>query len=79
MWKAVKKEFLLMVQGFNEDKLDLKRLNYRVITLVPKVVEASTIKQFRPICLLNTYFKIFPKLMNDRLTLVADKLISESQ
>lgn len=54
-------------------------MNYKVITLIPKVVEANTIKQFRPICLLNMDFKIFPKLMNDRLTLVANKLISESQ
>jgi hypothetical protein len=33
-----------MVQDFNGNKLDLRRLNYGVITLVPKVREANTIK-----------------------------------
>jgi hypothetical protein len=46
---------------------------------VPKVQEANTIKQYKPICLLNVDFRIFPKLLNDRLTPMADNIISESQ
>jgi hypothetical protein len=68
-----------MVADFKRDRLDLKRLNYGVITLVPKVYEANTIKQYRPICLLNVDFKIFSKLLNDRLTPIADNIISESK
>jgi hypothetical protein len=68
-----------MVGDFNESRLDLQRLNYGVITLVPKVREANSIKQYRPICLLNVDFKIFPKLLMDRLTPMADKLISMNQ
>jgi hypothetical protein len=33
-----------IVKEFNDNKLDLQRLNYRVITLVPKTLEANTIK-----------------------------------
>jgi hypothetical protein len=33
-----------MVLDFNQNMLDLKRLNYGVITLVPKIKEANTIK-----------------------------------
>jgi hypothetical protein len=68
-----------MVEDFNKNKLDPKRLNFGVITLVPKVNEANTIKKYRPICLLNIDFKVFPKLLNDRLTPVANNIISESQ
>jgi hypothetical protein len=68
-----------MVQDFNSNALDLRRLNYGVITLVPKVQEANMIRQYRPICLLNVDFKIFPKLLIDRITPLADKIISESQ
>jgi hypothetical protein len=67
-----------MVQDFNSNALDLRRLNYGVITLVPKVREANMIRQYRPICLLNVDFKIFPKLLIDRITPLADKIISES-
>jgi hypothetical protein len=67
-----------MVQDFNSNTLDLKILNYGMITLVPKVKEANTVRQYMPICLLNVVFKIFPKLLIDRITPMADSLISDS-
>jgi hypothetical protein len=79
MWYLIKKEMWKMVQDFNENKLDLKRLNYGVITLVPKVREANIIKQYRLIFLLNVDFKVFPKLLMDRMSPLADKVISENQ
>jgi hypothetical protein len=72
-------EILKKVQDFNNNKLDLKMLNYGVFTLVPKVREANSIKQYMPICLLNVDFKIFSKLLIDRITPLADKLIGENQ
>jgi hypothetical protein len=45
---------------------------------VHKVQEANTIKQYIPIYLLNVDFKIFSKLLNDRLTPIVDNIISES-
>jgi hypothetical protein len=47
--------------------------------LLPKQKEASHIKQYRPICLLNVSFKIFTKVMINRMTGIASKLISPSQ
>jgi hypothetical protein len=41
--------------------------------------EAINIKQYRPICLLNMSFKFFTKVVVRRLTIVAEKLISQSQ
>jgi hypothetical protein len=46
---------------------------------VHKVQEANTINQYRPIYLLNVDFKIFPKLLNDRLIPIADNITSESK
>jgi hypothetical protein len=40
----IKKEIWDMVEDFIRNNLDLKRLNYGVITLVPKVKEVNTIK-----------------------------------
>jgi hypothetical protein len=79
LWKQVKEELLRMVLDFNNNSLDLKRLNYGVVTLVPKCLEANTIKQYRPICLLNVDFKTFTKMLTDRISPLADKVISPNQ
>lgn len=50
-----------------------------VITLVLKVLDANTIKQYRPICLLNVDYKGFTKVLTERLTLVAREVIGENQ
>ena len=74
-----KGDLLEMMNDFFLGQLDIARLNYGVITLVPKVTDAKDVKQFRPICLLNVSFKIFTKLLMGRLSSVAEKLISPSQ
>ena len=52
-----------MFLEFEIHNLDLGRLNYGVITLIPKLKEATKIQQYRPICLLNVSFKIFTKAL----------------
>jgi hypothetical protein len=79
LWTHVKPELLRMVLDFNSNSLDLKRLNYGVITLVPKCMEANAIKQYRPICLLNVDFKIFTKMLTDRISTLPDKVVSPNQ
>jgi hypothetical protein len=64
---------------FYNDILDIQRLNYGVITLVPKLKEANNIKHFRPIGLLNIDFKCFTKVLTNRLIPVAKKIISKNQ
>jgi len=50
-----------MFLDLHNDTLDVKRLNYGVITLVPKLKEANNIKQFWPIlpskCGLQMYYQ----------------------
>jgi hypothetical protein len=75
-WDQIKDEMKLMFSDFFEGKLDIKRLNYGVITLVPKNKEANNVKQFRPICLLNVYFKCFTKARTNRLVPVARKILA---
>lgn len=68
-----------MVNDFNSNQLDMARINYGVITMIPKVLEANDIKQYRPICMSNVIFKIFTKMMVNRMTVLADSIISRSQ
>ena len=78
-WESIKTEFMEMVNDFYLGALDIARLNYGVITLIPKVEEANNVKLFHQICLLNVSFKIFTKLIMVRLAIVADKIISLNQ
>jgi hypothetical protein len=68
-----------VVKDFESGHLNLDRLNYAVITLIPKELEAKLLKKFRPISLLNCSFKIFGKAINNRLIKLADRLISKNQ
>jgi hypothetical protein len=59
--------------------LDIKRINYGIITLLSKVKEAERIQQFKLICLLNCLYKWFSKCLTIRLELVAARIIHKSQ
>ena len=59
--------------------MNLDRLNYAKITLIPKEPEAKVLKKFRPIRLINCSFKIFSELLNNRMVKVADRLVTSNQ
>jgi hypothetical protein len=48
----VKGPELEMYEKFHRGELNLSRLNYGLISLIPKLKETNNIKQFMPICLL---------------------------
>jgi hypothetical protein len=54
-----------MMSDSHKGDLDIKRLNYGVMTLVPKLKEANTIKQFSPICILNVDYKGITKVLTN--------------
>jgi hypothetical protein len=58
-WELIRADFMDMVKDWNEGKLDLYRLNFSLLTLIPKETDAVIIHKFRPIALTNCSFKIF--------------------
>lgn len=78
-WDLVKKDIVEMFDDFHKGTLDVSRLNYGIITLLPKVPDASRIQQFRPICLLNCLYKWITKVLAIRLSPFAEKLICQEQ
>lgn len=68
-----------MVHDFNLGQLDISRLNYGAITLIHKIKDAVSVKQFQPICLLNVSFKIFTNLILNRLAGVINKIVDIEQ
>lgn len=75
----IKKDLMGVVKQFEVGALNLERLNYVIITLIPKKREASHLKKFRPISMLNCRFKIFGKALNNRLSKVIDRLVAFNQ
>jgi hypothetical protein len=68
-----------MFNAWHEDNLDLYRLNFAMITLIPKENEARSMRKFRPISLLNYSFKIFTKVLTNILARIINRLISFHQ
>lgn len=68
-----------LFDDFHKGVLDLYRLNFAMLTLIPKVEEAKHMKNFRPISLLNCSFKIFSKVLTLRLGKVAQRLVAANQ
>jgi hypothetical protein len=78
-WEYIKEYICDLVKEFQVGNLDLFRLNFALLTLIPKVENAMQIKKFRPISLLSCSFKIFGKLMASRLERVCQRLIAKEQ
>jgi hypothetical protein len=56
-WELMKGDICDLFHDFYMGVLDIKRINYVIITLLPKVKDVSRIQQYRPICLLNCLYK----------------------
>jgi hypothetical protein len=70
---------MALFESFQKGELPLYKLNYGVITLLPKKEYATQIQQYRPICLLNVSFNFFTKVATDRISEVAQKVIRPTQ
>lgn len=77
-WEVVKGDSMSLFSHFHRGALDVQRLNYGIITLLPKVSGADKIQQFRPICLLRCPYKLITKVLDRCVAVYADKLISST-
>ena len=78
-WDIIKLDLLALFGALHAGQLELFRLNFGEIILLPKIIDAERIQQYRPICLLNVSFKIFTKVATIRLNSVADHVVRPSQ
>jgi mannosylglycoprotein endo-beta-mannosidase len=78
-WDTIKSDLLDLFNVLHAGQLELFRLYFGEVILLPKVNQAERIQQFRPICLLDVSFKIFTKVATIRLNTVADHVVRPSQ
>ena len=78
-WRVVKRDVLAVFEEFNQHSKFEKSLNATFIALIPKKNGVSNIRDFRPISLVGSVYKILAKVLANRLKEVLDQLISKSQ
>jgi hypothetical protein len=70
---------MAIVRAFERGDVNITRLNYAMVILIPKEEEAKSLKKFRPISLINYSFKIFAKTLNSRLESISNRLLAPNQ
>ena len=71
-WRVVEKDVLAVFEEFFQRCKFEKSLNATFIALIPKRNDASNIRDFRPISLLGSVYKILAKVLANRLRMVLD-------
>ncbi|GAA0167099.1 hypothetical protein LIER_22108 [Lithospermum erythrorhizon] len=78
-WDTVSEKLCNMTLNFLNNGIFLKKFNFTLITLVPKVDRPICMAQFRPIALCNIPTKFITKTLDIRLKKFLPTVISETQ
>ncbi|GJS90564.1 RNA-directed DNA polymerase, eukaryota [Tanacetum coccineum] len=78
-WKLIDHDVVNVVFEFFSSGMFPLGCNSSFITLIPKTQDAKVIKDFRPIILIGSVYKIIAKILANRLSLVIPYLISDVQ
>jgi hypothetical protein len=78
-WDIIHMDVINAVLEFFTTSWILPGFNSNIITLLPKIPNASSIDQYRPIAMANFKFKIISKVIADRLAQILPSIISQEQ
>ncbi|GKV27959.1 hypothetical protein SLEP1_g37069 [Rubroshorea leprosula] len=78
-WRVIEKDIVDFVQEFSKNGKLVKGLNSSFIVLVPKKSNPVELKDYRPISLISSLYKIISKVLANRIKKVLPKVISETQ
>ncbi|KAK3197989.1 hypothetical protein Dsin_021404 [Dipteronia sinensis] len=74
-WEVIEGDFMRFIDEFHKDASVVKELNKTFITLIPKCLKPKTVKDFRPISLVEAFYKILAKVLANRMRRVMDKVM----
>lgn len=78
-WSIIKEDLLRVLNEFHINSSLARGCNSSFIVLIPKKAGAGSIKEFRPISLIGSLYKVISKVLAMRLKSVLSKIISENQ
>ncbi|GKB06122.1 RNA-directed DNA polymerase, eukaryota [Tanacetum coccineum] len=78
-WSLIDHDVVAAVTSFFSTGSFPLRCNSSFITLIPKSQEAKMVKEFYPISLIGSMYKIITKVLANRLSLIISELVSDVQ
>ncbi|CAK8543473.1 unnamed protein product [Lathyrus sativus] len=78
-WTTIKTDVIAAVEEYFETGKIYKAFNSVVVSLIPKGHNACEIKDYRPIVVCTTFYKIISKILTDRLGSVLPSVVSHNQ
>jgi hypothetical protein len=78
-WDIIKFDIMKVFDDLHDHRIILDRISYGIITFIPKSDDADIIQKFRPICLLQVFFKIVTKVLTVRANPMMGKLLLPCQ
>jgi hypothetical protein len=78
-WEFIKNDFMNFLMEFHRDGSVVKHLNRSFIALISKIRLPISIKDFRPISLVESLYKVLAKVLANRLKRVINSVIGSTQ
>ena len=78
-WSVVEKDVMDFFDYFHRHSVFERSMNASFLSLIPKKCNAVNIKDFCPISLVGGVYKLLSKVLANRLRVVLDNLIFETQ
>ncbi|GJU32050.1 RNA-directed DNA polymerase, eukaryota [Tanacetum coccineum] len=78
-WKFIGPDFCEAVEHFFDHGSFSKGCNSSFIALIPKVMDAKFVNDYRPISLIGSVYKVVTKILANRLAMVIANLVSDTQ
>ncbi|GKA92757.1 RNA-directed DNA polymerase, eukaryota [Tanacetum coccineum] len=78
-WKVIGPDFCEAVEHFFKQGSFFKGCNSSFIALIPKVLDAKFVNDYRPISLIGCIYKVVTKILASRLAMVIAGLVSNTQ
>jgi hypothetical protein len=78
-WKLIENDVVAAVKHFFQSGSIPKGCNSSFIALIPKIPDAKMVKDFRPISLIGSLYKIIAKILANRLVMVLGDIVNEVQ
>ena len=76
-WRTIKSDIIPAIKAFFNSEFMLKSINHTVISLIPKILHPTSLKNYKPIILCSVLYKIISKILVNCLKSVLDKCISK--
>ena len=78
-WETIKADILRMFRDFHETGKFVRSLNTTFIVMIPKKWGTKDFKDFTPISLMGSLYKLLAKVLANRLKRVMGKLVNKAQ